>query len=242
MKKYVELELEGKTLAGFHHQNNNKNVVVMFHGFTGNKTENKRLFKRLSDELETRGFDIVRFDYFGHGESDGQFSDMTFSNLLKQCERVLDYVQSFNYDDISVLGFSMGGLLSLHLLQPYMKRVVLISPAVDFKKNINLRFDDSSKLIPNGNFDMNGLELGNKFRESLQEVDVLQHKNTYLNPMLFVVGDKDAAVSHDEVVRVSNNFPNSLIHILKDCDHLYSSLPLQKTLQTLIIDFLIRNS
>lgn len=56
-------------------------VVLIFHGFTGNKNEDMLIM--LSEKLGQEGIASVRFDFNAHGESDGEFSGMTVANELQ---------------------------------------------------------------------------------------------------------------------------------------------------------------
>ena len=78
----------------------------------------------------------VRFDYFGHGASSGDFREGTVTRWLDDSLAVLDKLT----DGPQILaGSSMGGWLALHaaLLRP--KRVaalLLIAPATDFTERL----------------------------------------------------------------------------------------------------------
>jgi pimeloyl-ACP methyl ester carboxylesterase len=86
----------------------------------------------------------VRFDYSGHGESDGKFTDGTISRWLDESFAVFDVY----CDGPQVLvGSSMGGWLALLLAREFMRResprspaslaaLVLIAPAVDFTEEL----------------------------------------------------------------------------------------------------------
>ncbi len=236
MKRYVEIEIRNQILRGFHHQVSGKKIVVMLHGFTGNKTESKSMFKKLSETYEKHGYDSIRVDYLGHGESDGQFCEMTLSSLISQGEEIIKYVENLGYESIILQGFSMGGLIALHLLRENIDKAILISPAVDFYMNISNKF--KARLLTNGNLDMGGYELGYKFKESLKDIDLLKYADSYSNDALFIVGKNDQAVNYREVIRISKKYKKNSLHIFENCDHLYSSLVLYKKLEKIIIDFL----
>ncbi len=82
----------------------------------------------------------VRFDYSGHGESGGKFTDGTVSRWLDECIAVFD---ACCRGPQVVVGSSMGGWLALLLTRELRRRekagalasiaaMVLIAPAVDF--------------------------------------------------------------------------------------------------------------
>jgi pimeloyl-ACP methyl ester carboxylesterase len=86
----------------------------------------------------------VRFDYSGHGESGGLFTDGTIGRWLEDTCTVFD---KFCRGPQVVIGSSMGGWLALLLLRELRKRaqtpqpativgLVLIAPAVDFTEEL----------------------------------------------------------------------------------------------------------
>ncbi len=90
---------------------------------------------------QTRRRAIVRFDYSGHGESRGKFTDGTIGRWL---EESLAVFARFCRGPQVVIGSSMGGWLAL-LLARELRRgsgsasiagLVLIAPAVDFTEEL----------------------------------------------------------------------------------------------------------
>lgn len=79
---------------------------------------------------------FVRFDYFGHGLSSGQFEDGTISRWHADAEFVLDSLCDGN---VIALGSSMGGWIALllALARPEkIKALALIAPAPDFTEKL----------------------------------------------------------------------------------------------------------
>jgi pimeloyl-ACP methyl ester carboxylesterase len=83
-----------------------------------------------------RGIGCVRFDYSGHGLSEGRFEDGTLSRWLEETRAVFDRVSE---GPVVLIGSSMGGHLALLLLRELMatapdtaarvKGLALIAPA-----------------------------------------------------------------------------------------------------------------
>lgn len=61
-------------------------LVILCHGFNADKEY--PLLKNLADELELRGIASIRFDFNGHGKSDGKFQDMTIVNEIEDAKKV----------------------------------------------------------------------------------------------------------------------------------------------------------
>jgi pimeloyl-ACP methyl ester carboxylesterase len=109
----------------------------------------------LADWAATHGRACLRFDYSGHGESEGAFTDGTIGRWLGESLAVFD---AFCRGPQILIGSSMGGWLALLLIRALRQRppinpppqlskakettpasvfgVVLIAPAVDFTEEL----------------------------------------------------------------------------------------------------------
>ncbi|MBQ4431989.1 MAG: alpha/beta hydrolase, partial [Synergistaceae bacterium] len=86
-------------------------LVMILHGFTGSK--NDKLLTTFADALVTEGIASIRFDFNGHGESDGDFVNMTVLNEIEDAKQVYEYVRDLRYvSDVSISGHSQGGVVS----------------------------------------------------------------------------------------------------------------------------------
>jgi len=61
-------------------------IVILFHGFTGNKIESGRLYVDLSRELCKEGVAVMRFDYRGHGISGFSKNQEEFLRRNEECK------------------------------------------------------------------------------------------------------------------------------------------------------------
>jgi pimeloyl-ACP methyl ester carboxylesterase len=97
----------------------------------------------LADWAGRQGRACVRFDYSGHGESEGAFEDGTIGHWLADSIAVFD---AFCRGPQILVGSSMGGWLALLLVQALRRRpspssasvagLVLIAPATDFTEEL----------------------------------------------------------------------------------------------------------
>ena len=92
----------------------------------------------LADWAATNGRAFIRFDYSGHGESSGEFTDGTIGQWLEDALAVFD---AFCRGPQVLIGSSMGAWIALLLVRALRQRqaseatvagLVLIAPAVDF--------------------------------------------------------------------------------------------------------------
>ena len=112
-------------------------AVLWCGGFRSDMTGTKAA--HLAEWAATSGRAFVRFDYSGHGESDGRFEDGTISRWAEDARAVL---AAFCPGEVVIVGSSMGGWISLLLARALLaqpgrlKGLVLIAPAPDFTEEL----------------------------------------------------------------------------------------------------------
>lgn len=86
----------------------------------------------IDEWAENEGIALTRFDYSGHGESDGNFEDRVISSWYQDAAHVLE---TETEGPQVLIGSSMGGWMACLLLRNMPEKVagmVLINPAPDF--------------------------------------------------------------------------------------------------------------
>lgn len=97
----------------------------------------------LAEWAASRGLGMTRFDYSGHGRSDGKFEDAVISDWLEEARSVFSQV---THGPVIFVGSSTGGHVALLLLarmlearDPVVERIaglVLIAPAWDLTEEL----------------------------------------------------------------------------------------------------------
>lgn len=99
-------------------------AVLMLHGFTGQRDEvplagsGEGAFARAARVWADQGIASLRIDYRFNGESEGEFADSTMTAHLEDSLAALDWLARsgrVDPDRLSVMGISMGGILSAAL-------------------------------------------------------------------------------------------------------------------------------
>ena len=117
-------------------------VIVFCSGYASDMTGTKAL--ALESWCRTNGRPMLRFDYAGHGASDGIFTENGIGDWAADAAFILNHVAPV--EDIILVGSSMGGWISLLLgpqLQTRLKALLLIAPAPDFTDRL-----ESQELTP----------------------------------------------------------------------------------------------
>src|SRR6185369_10396244 len=84
-----------------------KPIVVLCHGFATSKESFTNV--DLEKNLNENNFSTLRFDFFGHGESEGKFEDITISQEVRDIFAAVKYLKSLGYGKIGLVGSSSGG-------------------------------------------------------------------------------------------------------------------------------------
>nr|WP_232629808.1 alpha/beta hydrolase [Methylobacterium sp. Leaf118] len=111
--------------------------VVWLGGFRSDMRATKAA--SLDDWAARAGRRMVRFDYSGHGESEGRFEDGTISDWLADAEAVID---AHAGPAPILVGSSMGGWIACLVARARARRgagiggMVLIAPALDFTETL----------------------------------------------------------------------------------------------------------
>lgn len=109
-------------------------TVVWLGGFKSDMTGTKA--QALADWARDAGRAYIRFDYFGHGESSGDFARGTISRWREDALAVLDALTA---GELVLVGSSMGGWIACLAAMARPERVkalVLIAPAPDFTEKL----------------------------------------------------------------------------------------------------------
>jgi pimeloyl-ACP methyl ester carboxylesterase len=115
--------------------------LIWLPGFKSDMVSTKA--SALSAWAREKGLACTRFDYSGHGQSQGSFEDGTISRWLEETREIFSRVTR---GKVIVIGSSMGGYLALLLLRQLLaedpkeasriKALVLIAPAWDMTETL----------------------------------------------------------------------------------------------------------
>ncbi|MGL4728030.1 MAG: alpha/beta hydrolase [Bosea sp. (in: a-proteobacteria)] len=111
-------------------------AIIWLGGFRSDMRATKA--EALAAWASREGRSFVRFDYSGHGESEGRFEDGTISQWREDAAAV---IAAFSGERPVLVGSSMGGWISLLLahhgeVKGGLSGLVLIAPATDFTEEL----------------------------------------------------------------------------------------------------------
>lgn len=106
-KHFIEVE-NNEELAAVHHESDSDKWIFFCHGFGSDKEGS---YEMRCERAVEEGWNAVRFDFRGNGESDGDFIDQTLSSKIKDLEVVIEYFEPERY---VLFGMSFGGRVVFH--------------------------------------------------------------------------------------------------------------------------------
>lgn len=221
-------------------------VVILMHGFMGNK--DGMLEKLTGDKLAQNGIASIKFDFNGHGESEGPFSGMTVPNEIEDAKLVYEYVKSLPFaGSVAMTGHSQGGVVASmtagDLGVDNIKCVVLLAPAAVLRDDairgstMGARYNP---LDPPEFVQLFGdMKLGREYIKTAFSLPIYETAQKYTGPACIIHGTGDQVVPYTYGERYHSIWPGSELHILHSADHMFSK-DMQKAVD-LTVDFLVKN-
>jgi pimeloyl-ACP methyl ester carboxylesterase len=178
-------------------------MVILMHGIFSSKDYNP--MPALAKGLAHAGIASIRFDFDGHGKSEGRMQDMTIEKELSDARAVWEYVRALSYvESIGLLGHSQGGVIAsmtagrLAAEGTAPDGLVLIAPGSVIKnacqngKFFNATFDpnDPPEFIRCWGF----MKLGREYLLTTQQLDIYGTASAYKGPVRILHGTRDRIV------------------------------------------------
>lgn len=222
-------------------------VMILCHGFSTSK--DGRTYTRLEEILNRGGLATFRFDFFGHGESEGKFEDITVSEAVDDVFRAVRFLEDLEYFSIGLMGSSFGGLASLLSASelPLLRALALKSPVSDYLPLLNAvhRGTDIKNWKKTGFISITGsdgqnLKLHYSFYEDVKKIKSTEAIKKIKIPALIVHGDKDKTVPLEQSIRCARLIENCRLEIIEGADHFYTQPRHFEQMLSLIGEFLIQ--
>lgn len=203
-------------------------MVILMHGFMSDKRD--RVINAVAARLRQANIAYVRFDFNGHGESKGDFQNMTVIKEIEDAQSVYEYVRTLDYvGEIALLGHSQGGvvagMLAGKLGAERISRLVLMSPAAVLRDNaldgimFGVRFDPDN--IPEY-ITVFGHRVGRAYLQTAQNLPIYETVAQYTGKICIIHGTEDSIVPYSYGVRFSEDNENAIVHLIEGDDHAFS--------------------
>jgi pimeloyl-ACP methyl ester carboxylesterase len=212
-------------------------IIILAHGITVDKDEDGA-FPILANLLTNNGYAILRFDFRGHGESEGKSINMTITNELIDLEAAIEIVKSNGYKNIGLVGASFGGgetVLYTARHQNQIKALCLWNPVLNYdrtfinpylpwiiKRKGHMKNDLKEKgwtTLGSHNF-----VLGKTLFNEMEHTFPYKELKEITVPTIIIHGDKDTYVPYDDSKAYSGNMQNGRLITIKGAEHGFHDL------------------
>ena len=220
---------QGRTLA--YHLTQGRGPCIVFLGGLKSDMEGTKAV-HLEAWARAQGRAFLRFDYSGHGESSGRFTDGCIGDWAQDS---LAAVTALTTGPLVLVGSSMGGWQSLLLARAIPERIaglVTIAAAPDFTEDgYWAGFSDAQKAALDS---VGHVELPSDYMEPYiitkrmiedgRDQLVLRAPLALPFPVRFLQGTQDTAVSTQTALRLLDHAigPDMRLTLVKDADHRFS--------------------
>ena len=202
-------------------------AVILCHGFLSSKES--RTNRRLTQLLVAQGISTFRFDWFGMGESEGEFGHLTVSKCCDQLQRAITHMRAYGYHTVGLIGSSFGGLVSILVGQdhPELQAIGLKCPVPDFPEMLEQEFGldgieewKRTNYIPNVTGGAEPIFLHFAFYENCRASNAYDAARNINAPVLIVHGKQDELVPLHQIHRLEDALPGAKeLVLLPEADH-----------------------
>lgn len=236
----------------YKHEADGRPIVIICHGFTGDKIGPNQLLLNLANAIEEAGSIAIRFDFAGSGESYGEFADDTvIAGWQQDLYTIISWVKGrteFSNSPIILCGYSLGGLIALsYPNENIIKGRIALSSVVHAVETFSSRRilgNDlwekaaSGKTISNFFFKAFSLNNGIFVKDMINgNYKPLELAETYKTPLLIIHGTADCAVPINGSEELYRKYKGEkTFHKIDGADHLYSGK--HSVVQSLITEWL----
>ena len=211
-------------------------LVIICHGFTGNCESD--LEEILSKDVVKLGMAALRFDFNGHGKSEGLFQDMTVVNEIDDLKDVIKWAQDQPWvESIGLVGHSQGGvvvsMVAGELGAGIVKAEVLMAPAAVLRDDAlrgntlgayydpwNIKGDYIELPGPPGS---DSLKLGKAYIETAMTLPIYETARKYTGPTLILQGTHDRIVPYTYAERYHDEINGSQLKLIEGDNHMFSN-------------------
>lgn len=238
----------GHTLRGFATLPDSEEkapCVLLLHGFTGNASGYKGLNTRIARCLAGAGIGCVRFDFYGNGESDGEFEDCTFTGLYEDTEDMFAWMGQQDFADpkrLYLSGHSMGGYVAASCAPALNPRgLLLLCPGAGMWFGADKRAD---AVVETGQdwFDMEGLKYSMAFNYDMAGHPLpFEEAKGYGGPALIVRSSDDKLVDEQTCQAYAQCYAQAELVTVQGGGHNFTSIPCRRQVGEAMIAFIQNN-
>lgn len=174
-----------------YYSNGHDEIVIVAPGWCMTKDSNA--FCEIS-EMFAKNFDVISFDFRGHGKSGGMFT-FTAKELM-DIDAVIRFVRKSKYKKIFLAGFSLGAAMSIIYASKsrYIDKVIAVSAPTEFDKIENQMWKKEAWGETFKKFELDRFASIRPYPIPLKKINPIDVVGKIKVPTLFIAGEKDPTV------------------------------------------------
>ena len=212
----------------YRHQSGKTPGVVFLCGFRSDMESTKAT--ALAQWCAEHDVAYTRFDYFAHGQSDGDFKDYTIGTAIADALEVLDHIA---VGEQILVGSSMGGWIALHAAlerKQQVRGLVGVAAAPDFSERLMFprmtpeqrrELEEEGLIWAHSDYFNNDYPITKNFIHEARNHLLLDDMITLEKPVHLIHGQCDADVPWETALQLSAKLMSDEVTItfIKDGDH-----------------------
>ncbi len=240
----------GETLAGTFHvpTEDSRRGIILGHCFTCSR--HTRILRDLSLALVEEGFKVLRFDFSGNGQSEGNFSESIYSKQISDMKVAASFMTAEGVSWFGLAGHSMGAMVAL-LAATEMDNVravcTLASKASALHSTHFLNESQLHELESTGRVHFvsreRNLELTDAFFADAARYELSKVLPSLVQPWLIVHGDQDEIIPVKDAYRLRQfKTAGTELAIIADADHMFSQDARRQEVTELVVKWFKRQA
>jgi putative redox protein len=202
--------------------------VILGHCFTCSR--HTTILRSICHGLAASGFLVLRFDFSGNGQSEGEFTESTYSKQIEEVKTAAAFLAERGVSWLGLAGHSMGAMVALLAAAEIasvralcalaarsrvMGAAELLTPAQlqDLQETGRVRFVSRGR----------ALELTREMFSDAARYDVGRAVSSLVQPLLLVHGDQDEITPVGEAYHIQRYRPEGTrLAVIPGSDHMFS--------------------
>jgi uncharacterized protein len=224
MDKINILNRKNHNLSAFLHtpEKETNKIIIIAHSFKAHK-DCQPILREFSETISKEDYAVIRFDFWGTGESDGAFEDSSFTTQIEDLQDVIEYVKSKGYNDICLIGMSQGSTDSIMAYDNSIKCMVFWSPVFKADALYEAYKEDVLRdgyIIRKKVLSDEDIKVGKVMWQELKDIQPVKRLHEIECPVLAIIGDNDKHISEENAKKFMAMIPSeNRLEVMAGGDH-----------------------
>ncbi|MCK5474152.1 MAG: alpha/beta fold hydrolase [Candidatus Aenigmarchaeota archaeon] len=237
---------KGLQLVGMLHMpesGKSEKTIIICPGFGGTKTQ--KMFVETARALVVQNFCVLRFDFTGHGDSEGIYEDYSIKNEIDDLECAVKFLETFetiNTENIGLMGHSLGAAISVMYAKENknVKSLVLLAPALNLRELMLLWYTKRQiyDLKLKGKIDIEKHTITKEFFDEAHEINLTDDFRGLEIPKIVIHGKEDETIPVDYITAFLKEESETFkVDILENAEHDFKDLKSRETIKNRTVEW-----